>query len=82
MYKCYECGHIFSDCDASLKREYMGECHGFPAYEETYVCPVCGGGFADARLCRHCRDWFLPWELIDGMCDDCASMYEPDENCN
>lgn len=76
MYKCCDCGHVFDDSNVKLVHECMGECHGFPAYETYYACPVCGGSFDDARQCNQCGEWFLRWELSDGRCDDCICESE------
>lgn len=42
-YKCCDCGHIFSEDDAGVYRECVGEFWGAPAWEEFVACPECGG---------------------------------------
>jgi len=40
---CFECGS--NDLEDITSREFMGECHGFPAYKtfvDGYICNVCG----------------------------------------
>ena len=40
-YKCCECGHIFTEDDAYIYSECVGEFWGSPAYEEFMACPAC-----------------------------------------
>ena len=41
MYRCLCCGSIFDEREAKIVEEYMGECHGVPAYESFDACPYC-----------------------------------------
>lgn len=45
MFKCNDCGLKFEEPETW--REYMGECHGAPAYEEWSGCPMCHGGYSE-----------------------------------
>ena len=70
-YKCNDCGHIFEDGEASCYSEYMGECHGSPAYDSFSCCPCCGGDYETAKTCEVCGGVFLYDEMTDGVCDEC-----------
>lgn len=45
-YICTSCDRAYGeeDADVRVKKEYMGECHGAPAYDdlEYICCPFCG----------------------------------------
>lgn len=41
MYRCLDCGSVFDESDVAIVEEYMGECHGAPAYEPWSACPFC-----------------------------------------
>ena len=73
--KCYDCGHIFDECE--LKR--WTEAHG----EEMSGCPLCRGGYGETKKCKVCGGEFLKEELIgEGVCDDCIDDYRNDfETC-
>lgn len=43
MYHCIDCDRDFDE--PAQYQEYRGECHGTPAYETVYACPICGGDF-------------------------------------
>ena len=48
MYKCEDCGCIFST--PKRVEEDRGEFWGMPAYEAMYYCPRCGSdAFHDLR---------------------------------
>ena len=40
-YKCEDCGEIFNEDEAEVKKENQGEFWGAPAYQEFNVCPRC-----------------------------------------
>ena len=70
MYKCNECGHLFEEGEQKVYREKMGECHGFPAYENFSVCPNCGGDYEEAQACKICGTY----EDVDGdFCMECEA---------
>ena len=62
MFKCVECGRVFDE--PKIWREDYGE----------YMCgcPFCGGNFEDAVRCDDCGEWFISYELDNGICDCCA----------
>lgn len=41
IYKCENCGRVFSEDKADTKSEYVGEFWGAPAYKEILCCPDC-----------------------------------------
>ena len=40
MFVCKHCGKIFEEPDSC--EAVLGECFGFPTYEEWLECPHCG----------------------------------------
>lgn len=75
-FKCLSCGHIFEEGEQATWREYMGECHGSPAYEEFSGCPICNGEYEETKQCEICGGEFLEDELNgEGVCDDCIEEY-------
>jgi hypothetical protein len=72
-YKCNDCGHIFEEGEAGYYSEYMGECHGSPAYEEFSCCPSCGGEYEEAQSCKICGGVFLYDEMSEGLCKECLN---------
>ena len=78
-FKCLDCGHIFEDGEQATWREYMGECHGSPAYEEFSGCPICKGDFEETKQCEICGGEFLEDELLGGcVCEDCVEEHKRD----
>ena len=78
-FKCLDCGHIFEEGEQAIWREYVGECHGSPAYEEFSGCPICKGDFEETKQCEICGGEFLEEELNgDCVCDDCVEEYKRD----
>lgn len=47
FYFCTKCDRVYEEEEVEVltEREYRGECHGVPAYEEMdrICCPHCGG---------------------------------------
>lgn len=47
FYFCTKCNRVYEEEEVEVltEREYRGECHGVPAYEEMdrICCPRCGG---------------------------------------
>lgn len=41
MFKCCNCGCIFTENDAGTYQECVGEFWGAPAYETFMCCPEC-----------------------------------------
>ena len=74
MLICEHCGYIFEKEDAKTIHENMGECFGFPAYDDHIVCPSCGSDeLSNARECEICGEVFA-WDADDINCHWC-------ENC-
>ena len=73
-YKCTDCGHIFEDGEEKVTTEYLGECFGFPAYDEFSSCPSCGGDYDKAEKCEKCGGVFFCDELTDGLCNECLNV--------
>lgn len=48
IYKCENCGRVFTDEQAETRSEYVGEFWGAPAYQEIRVCPDCRSEEIDA----------------------------------
>lgn len=44
-YRCLDCGLEFET--PAHWEEYRGECHGVPAYETVYGCPMCDGDYEE-----------------------------------
>ena len=78
-YKCLSCGHIFEEGEQATWREYMGECHGSPAYEEFSGCPICNGEYEETKRCEICGGEFLEYELLGGcVCEECIEEHSKD----
>lgn len=45
MYRCCECGYIFSEPDEW--REYVAEAWGRDVYVDLSGCPRCKGGYSE-----------------------------------
>lgn len=41
IYKCGNCGRVFTDEQADTRKECVGEFWGAPAYKHFLVCPDC-----------------------------------------
>lgn len=41
IYKCGNCGRVFTDEQADTRKELVGEFWGAPAYKEYLCCPDC-----------------------------------------
>ena len=71
MYKCVECGHLFEEGEQARWTEDAGECWGQKAYIEQAGCPICKGGYEEARQCVKCNGHFFKDELESGYCKEC-----------
>lgn len=80
MLKCNYCGRVIEDDELRTHREYMGECHGTPAYDTFQDSCSCGGDFEEAHQCNGCGEWFLDYELTKGYCEDCLEEEMTFEN--
>ncbi|MDO4581788.1 MAG: hypothetical protein Q4B96_04295 [Bacillota bacterium] len=72
MYICHNCGERFAT--PRLTAEELGECHGFPAYEQLDVCPNCGSVAEELGECASCGGDYAPQYLQDGLCAVCAEQ--------
>lgn len=80
MFKCTECGEVFTEDEIKTWSESRGECWGQPAYEEMEGCPACKGSFEEAEECPICGRYFLSEELNEGICDSCVKDSIDDMN--
>ena len=66
MFKCDECGSIFSS------PKVWHEKHGFvsPPYETFSGCPCCCGGFFEVKPCKICGEYDAMNEN-EVYCDNC-----------
>lgn len=69
MYKCTECGHLFEDGEQARWTEMRGFTDG--RGEEWSGCPMCKGGYEEAKLCKSCDEGHTESELFDGWCAEC-----------
>lgn len=61
MYKCENCGTLFSEGDISCNR------HSVELVEEIEVCPECGGDcFSEINICKCCGE-----ESEYDLCEEC-----------
>ena len=69
--KCYDCGHIFDECECNNWVEPHGEA--------LSGCPLCSGGYGETKPCKTCGGDFLEEELNgNGICDECIDEYSKD----
>ena len=74
MMKCSECGEIFDQSYADVKREHVGEFWGQPAYMNIDICPMCGSEeIYAATRCPICDEYYIG---EDDYCYDCKSFLE------
>ena len=52
IYKCDNCGRVFTDEQADTRKECVGEFWGAPAYKEYLVCPDCKSDEIDEYYVR------------------------------
>ena len=66
MYKCLSCGNLFDDGEEKIIVESTGEYFSY--------CPVCGGDYEEANMCKLCGEWYIPERsILDNYCDSCVS---------
>lgn len=72
MKICLNCKEVISDDEVMYRKEYMGECHGIPAYQTVAYCPICGDiEIINAWQCSICGEWFKEDDLKAGACNKC-----------
>jgi len=81
MFKCLDCGEVFSEDELLSWSEYRGECHGSPAYEKMCGCPSCKGDYEVAKACEICGEYFTESEMPDGVCEDCIEAHKTVDFC-
>ena len=80
MFKCLECGHVFSEYDLNTWEESRGEHFGIPCYEKMSGCPICEGDYEETVQCAVCGSEHLEDELFGGVCSECIDEYRKDFN--
>lgn len=63
IYKCYECGRVFDDCEVATIVEPYGERHS--------GCPNCGGAYGEAEKCYICQEYSAVEFMKGNICHDC-----------
>lgn len=67
MFKCDNCGEIFSDDEIKRTTEKIGEFWGSPAYIDSYSCPYCENEeYHEVKECKICENY-----SEDMFCEDC-----------
>lgn len=75
-YICFDCDRIFTE-----PKRYV-ETHGLdtPPYEIFYVCPYCGGDYAEAYECDMCGHYingsYVKLKNGKRICESCYTEYE------
>ena len=71
MFKCEECGEIFSEEEIAHWSESMGEYWGSPCSQEFAGCPYCHCcGYDEIEPCKICGS-YEEKEVGDVCCEDC-----------
>ena len=74
-YICVDCGHIFEEGEQAVRVEH----HPYgdtTADEEWAACPVCGGDYEEAGVCKCCGGHFYADDLIAGYyCKECVEDF-------
>lgn len=71
MYLCLDCYELIEELKHNI------ETHGLdsPPYEETDVCPLCGGYCKEAILCSVCNDYivddYIKLDTGENVCNNC-----------
>ena len=74
MYICNHCHETFNEPGIVYERHTEVD---YLQIEEFAICPVCGGDdFGTAHVCGVCDEWAPESEMIDGMCEICASIID------
>lgn len=71
---CQCCGRVVESGEEKIYREYHGFTYG-PG-EEFPICPVCGGSLKSAKRCISCGEICDPYDLQDGICEECLGGAE------
>ena len=74
-YICLDCDGLFTEPRKCV------ETHGLdtPPYEVFYICPYCGGDYAEAHECNVCGHYIHGEyiKLVSGerICENCYNKY-------
>lgn len=72
MYKCDECGLVFSEPKRySEDRAPYGAEFDPRFYETLYGCPSCLGTYSEAMQCVRCEDEYIKVRSTYPFCDSC-----------
>lgn len=76
MYKCYDCGSIFTEPENfSEDRTPGGAFEGGSFIEDYTGCPMCSGAYGEVQECDLCGEWAYVGDLNyceqGSLCDDC-----------
>lgn len=75
-YICLDCEEIFE------KPKLYIETHNLdtPPYEEFYLCPYCGGDYAETYECDECGHWitgeYIKTASGQRICENCYNTME------
>lgn len=76
MYRCYECGSIFSEPeDFSEDKTPGGVFEGGSFIDHCTGCPMCSGNYGEVQECDICGEWIYVTDIIycsnGSLCEDC-----------
>lgn len=76
MYKCCDCGEIFTEPD--FWEEGRGEFWGVSCSETVSGCPYCRGDYEEVHECEICGEYLFEDEMYGDVCDNCIDNYKYD----
>lgn len=84
MFKCYDCGSIFTEPeDFSEDRTPGGVFEGGSFIESYTGCPMCSGSYGEAQECDICGEWVYTSDInyteLGNLCDECYYNDYPDD---
>ena len=79
MYKCENCGAVFTATEVPIHKEYHHELDGCP-YETFIGNCSCGGDILEAEQCVVCDEYVFGDELVCGVCQSCREYFLTAEN--
>lgn len=77
LMACYDCGTIFSDSEADIRKDIEIHSETSPTSEEVkydYRCPKCGSKDItdDVQECELCGEWGYQYFSETCLCDECV----------